>query len=76
MKKSVGHDGWATLGECVRAAALPDLTGECDGKRASQIASELRCDTDTALHAINAFNRRGVAALTAVSTTAQDRTGL
>jgi transposase len=33
------------------------------GKRASQIASELGCDTDTALNAINAFNRRGVAAL-------------
>jgi hypothetical protein len=33
------------------------------GKRASQIASELNCDTDTALHAINAFNRSGLAAL-------------
>jgi transposase len=33
------------------------------GKRASQIASELQCDTDTALNAINAFNRTGLAAL-------------
>jgi transposase len=34
------------------------------GKRASQIAAELSCDTDTALNAINAFERRGLAALT------------
>ena len=33
------------------------------GKRAAQIASELGCDTDTALNAINAFNRAGLAAL-------------
>jgi transposase len=38
------------------------LASAC-GKRASQIASELGCDTDTALNAINAFNRAGVAAL-------------
>ena len=38
------------------------------GKRASQIASELSCDTDTALNAINAFNRTGLAALTPGST--------
>ena len=37
------------------------------GKRASQIATELSCDTDTALNAINAFNRRGLQALTAGS---------
>src|SRR5689334_1375577 len=37
------------------------------GKRASQIAAELGCDTDTALNAINAFNRRGLAALRAGS---------
>lgn len=34
------------------------------GKRASQIASELGCDTDTALNAINAFNQCGLQALT------------
>ena len=34
------------------------------GRRASQIATELNCDTDTALNAINAFNRRGLQALT------------
>ena len=44
------------------------LLASAEGKRASQIATELRCDTDTALHAINAFNRRGLAALTAGST--------
>ena len=38
------------------------------GKRASQIASELSCDTDTALNAINAFNRSGLAALRPGST--------
>ena len=38
------------------------LASAC-GKRASQIASELACDTDTALNAINAFNRSGVEAL-------------
>jgi transposase len=38
------------------------LASAC-GKRASQIASELQCDTDTALNAINAFNKRGLAAL-------------
>jgi len=44
------------------------LLASADGKRASQIASGLRCDTDTALNAINAFNHRGLAALTAGST--------
>jgi transposase len=39
------------------------LASAC-GKRASQIASELGCDSDTALNAINAFNRAGLAALT------------
>ena len=34
------------------------------GKRASQIATELRCDTDTVLNGINAFNRSGLGALT------------
>ncbi|HHY56819.1 MAG TPA: helix-turn-helix domain-containing protein [Chloroflexi bacterium] len=43
------------------------LASAC-GKRASQIASELGCDTDTALNAINAFNRNGVSALTPGST--------
>jgi transposase len=40
------------------------LLASASGKRASQIASELGCDTDTALNAINAFNRAGLAALT------------
>lgn len=39
------------------------LASAC-GKRASQIAAELSCDTDTALNAINAFNRVGLEALT------------
>ena len=34
------------------------LLASASGKRASQIAGELGCDTDTALNAINAFNRR------------------
>jgi transposase len=38
------------------------------GKRASQIAAELGCDTDTALNAINAFNRGGLSALARGST--------
>ena len=38
------------------------------GKRASQIGSELGCDPDTALNAINVFNRSGLAALTPGST--------
>lgn len=37
------------------------------GKRASQIACEVGCDTDTALNAINAFNRVGLAGLQAGS---------
>lgn len=40
------------------------LLASARGKRASQIATELGCDTDTALNAINAFNRRGLQALT------------
>jgi transposase len=44
------------------------LLASARGKWASQIATELGCDTDTALNAINAFNRRGLAALTAGST--------
>ncbi len=40
------------------------LLASAAGKRASQIGSELHCDTDTALNAINAFNRTGLAALT------------
>ena len=39
------------------------VLASASGKRASQIASELGCDTDTALKAINAFNRAGLAAL-------------
>lgn len=34
------------------------------GKRASQIAQDLSCDGDTVTKAINAFNERGVEALT------------
>ena len=34
------------------------------GKRASHIAQDLSCDGDTVTKAINAFNERGVAALT------------
>jgi len=36
------------------------LLASANGKRASQIAAELGCDTDTALNAINAFNRAGL----------------
>lgn len=43
------------------------LLSSSRGKRASQIASELGCDTDTALNAINAFNSKGLAALSAGS---------
>ena len=43
------------------------LASAC-GKRASQIGSELSCDPDTALSAINAFNRGGLAVLTRGST--------
>lgn len=39
------------------------VRASASGKRASQIASELGCDADTALNAINAFNRVGLAAL-------------
>jgi len=44
------------------------LLASTAGKRASQIASELNCDTDTALNAVNAFNCVGLAALTPGST--------
>jgi transposase len=43
------------------------LLASASGKRASQIATDLGCDTDTALNAINAFNRAGLAALVAGS---------
>jgi transposase len=43
------------------------LLASANGKRASQIASDLGCDTDTALNALNAFNRAGLAALVAGS---------
>ena len=43
------------------------LLASAGGKRAAQIASELGCDTDTALNAINAFNHRGLDALRAGS---------
>ncbi len=46
------------------------LLASADGKRASQIAAELRCDTDTALNAINAFTQRGLEALKAGSSVA------
>jgi len=44
------------------------LLSSASGKRASQIAAELGCDTDTALNAINAFNRNGLSSLTPGST--------
>jgi transposase len=40
------------------------LLASAHGKRASQIAGELGCDTDTCLNAINAFNAAGLACLT------------
>ena len=43
------------------------LLASASGKRASQIAAELGCDTDTALNAINAFNKAGLEALKAGS---------
>ena len=46
------------------------LLASASGKRASQIAAELGCDTDTALNAINAFNQAGLEALTAGSSVA------
>ena len=44
------------------------LLASAEGKRASQIGSALKCDTDTVLNAINAFNSTGLAALTQGST--------
>ena len=44
------------------------LLASASGKRASQIAAELGCDTDTALNAINAFNASGIESLQAGST--------
>jgi transposase len=44
------------------------VLSSASGKRASQIAAELGCDTDTALNAINAFNQNGLSALTPGST--------
>jgi Winged helix-turn helix len=41
----------------------PILLASASGKRASQIAAALHCDTDTAFNAINAFNQVGLAAL-------------
>lgn len=46
------------------------LLASASGKRASQIAAELGCDTDTALNAINAFNQTGLEALRAGSSVA------
>jgi transposase len=43
------------------------LLASASGKRASQIAADLGCDTDTALNAINAFNQAGLEALVAGS---------
>jgi len=40
------------------------VLASASGKRASQLASELGCNTDTALNAINAFNKAGLGALT------------
>lgn len=39
------------------------LLASASGKRASQIGAEVSCDTDTALNAINAFNRTGLECL-------------
>ena len=39
------------------------LLASASGKRASRIAAELNCDTDTALNAINAFNGLGLECL-------------
>ncbi len=39
------------------------VLASASGKRAAQIGKELRCDTDTALNAIKAFNKVGLAAL-------------
>ena len=44
------------------------LLASASGKKASQIGAELGCDTDTALNAINAFNKNGLEALMAGST--------
>ena len=46
------------------------VLASASGKRASQIAAELGCDTDTALNAINAFNQTGLEALNAGSSVA------
>ena len=46
------------------------LLASASGKRAAQIAADLGCDTDTALNAINAFNRAGLEALKAGSSVA------
>jgi hypothetical protein len=43
------------------------LPASASGRRASRIAADLGCDTDTALNAINAFNRAGLGALVAGS---------
>ena len=40
------------------------LLASASGKRASQIAGDLGCDTDTCLNAINAFNAAGLECLT------------
>jgi transposase len=46
------------------------LLASASGQRASQIAAEVGCDTDTALNAINAFNQTGLEALKAGSSVA------
>jgi len=43
------------------------LLASASGKRASQIAGDLGCDTDTCLNAINAFNAAGLKCLTSGS---------
>ena len=40
------------------------LLASANGKRASQIAGDLGCDTDTVLNAINAFNTASLECLT------------
>ncbi len=43
------------------------LLASANGKRASRIAADLGCDTDTALNAINVFRHTGLGALVAGS---------
>jgi transposase len=57
-----------TAGLCAKDAFVlrrsQILLASANGKRASQIAGDLGCDTDTCLNAINAFNALGLECLT------------